>query len=223
VVWIAIGLNQIVNVHRTWPNWLVLFGFISAPAAACLVGEANAVQRQLLVLPFGVLIATFGVEYFMAARQRLPTLIGRCCLVLIPLQFLFFYGDYFTQYRVRSAFGSEGNLQGAVEELIDRTPRDARRPVYLSSNIRFIELYWKLYLIKHGREDLLERTVYFDSRTLDVSSVPRGSLILNGGKNGTAPPMLGSGEFHRLKQISNIDQTVCCDILERATRENDGG
>jgi hypothetical protein len=215
MIWIAIGLNEIVNFRRTWPNWLLVMGFVSAPVAACLVGEAYAIQRQLFVLPFGVLIATFGLEYLAAAHRRLPKLLGRCCLVLIPLQFVFFYGDYFTQYRARSAFGSEGNLQGMVEEVIDRTPRESSQPVYLNRNIRFIELYWKLYLLKHHREDLLERTVYFDSKSLNAPSVPRGSLILNGGKNGSPPPPLGAGEFRQVKQVMNVDQTPCCEILER--------
>jgi 4-amino-4-deoxy-L-arabinose transferase-like glycosyltransferase len=220
MIGVAIGLNEIINFRRTWPNWLLVLGFVTAPVAACLVGEAYAIQRHLFVLPFGVLIATLGLERLASTDGRLPKLIATCCVVLIPLQFLFFYGDYFTQYRVRSAFGSEGNLQGAVEEIIERAPRESSRAVYLSKNMRFIEIYWKLYLLKHGREDLLERTVYFDSKSLDSRAVPRGSLILNGGKNGTPPPALESGKFHSVKLVMNIDRTPCCEILEKIDSES---
>ena len=213
-VFLVIGLNEIVNRRPTWPNLLLVFGLLSAPVAACLVGEPYAIQRELEVVPFVVLLATIGAESLISAGRTLPRRLAWCVLALIPLQFSVFYLDYFTQYRVRSAFGFEGNIRGALEQIIDREQTGA---VYLSTDVRFVELYWRLYLIKHRREDLLQRTVYFDPRTLDVRIVPRRSLILMSAANGASSALVGSGIFRRVSLVANIDQTVCCEILENVS------
>ena len=67
---LAIGINQIVNVRRSWITLLILCGFLTAPLAASVVGEPYAVQRELLVLPFAILIATIGVEWFIFGEAQ---------------------------------------------------------------------------------------------------------------------------------------------------------
>ena len=219
IVCLAVGLNEIANVRRTWVNFILVLGLLTAPLAACLVAEPYAIQRELVLLPFVVLIATVGVEYLVSARQRPLRIAAWCVLVLIPIQFCAFYVDYFTTYRVRSAFGFGGNIRGALEEIIDRDRKGDVRPVYLSTDVKFVDLYWRLYVIKHGREDLLEQTVYFDSRTLDVRSVPPGSLVLASAGRSAGGPMR-SGELRTVQLLRNIDQTVCCEILEKVSVGN---
>jgi hypothetical protein len=210
-VLLVAGVNEIVTRRPTWPNLLLVFGLVSAPVAACLVGEPYAIQRELEVVPFAVLIATVGAESLISAGRGVPRRLVWCLLALIPLQFSLFYLDYFTQYRVRSAFGFDGNVRGALEQIIDREETGA---VYLSTDVRFVELYWRLYLIKHRREDLLQRTVYFDPRTLDMRAVPRRSLLLMSAPDGAGAALVESGRFRRVSLIANLDQTVCCEILE---------
>jgi hypothetical protein len=219
IVCLAFGLNEIANVRRTWVNFILVLGLLTAPLAACLVAEPYAIQRELVLLPFVVLIATVGVEYLVSARQRPLRIAAWCALVLIPIQFCAFYVDYFTTYRARSGFGFGGNIRGALEEIIDRDRKGDVRPVYLSTDIKFVDLYWRLYVIKHGREDLLGQTVYFDSRGLDVRSVPPRSLVL-ASAGGSADGRVRSGELRTVQLLRNIDQTVCCEILEKVSVGN---
>jgi hypothetical protein len=209
-------LNEIVNVRRGWVNVILLLGLLSAPVAACLVAEPYAIQRELLLLPFAVLIATVGVEHLAALRPRRPRLVAWGVLALIPIQFAFFYTDYFTTYQVRSAFGFGGNIRGALEDIIAREPRADVRPVYLGTGIKFVDLYWRLYLTKHRREDLLQRTVYFDEGTFDLQAVPGGSLVL-ASADGAAHGLTGSSALRTVRLIRNVDDTACCQVFEKVS------
>ncbi|HWW88524.1 MAG TPA: glycosyltransferase family 39 protein [Vicinamibacterales bacterium] len=220
-LFLLVGLNEIVNVRRSWANFVLILGLATAPLAACLVGEPYAVQRELFLLPFVILIAIYGVESLLSARHRPTRLVGWWALAAIPLQFVLFFTDYHTTYRTRSAFAFEGNLRGAIEEVID-TPNVSNRVVYLSTDIRYIEIYWKLYLIKHHREDFLRRTVYFDPKRLEAGTVPRHSLLVVSAVKGAGEALVGSGQFRRLSLVANIDRTLCCEILER-TMAGPGG
>src|SRR5206468_8931102 len=176
---LLIGLNEILNARRTWVHALLLLGFLSAPVAACLVPEPYAVDRELEVLPFAVLIATIGVERLLSARRTVWRAAAIVLLALVPIQFGVFYLDYFTDYRARSATWFEHNIRGAVEEMIDRDRIDHAPAFYFSNRVPFIDWYWQLYLIKHRREDLLARSATIDADVLDVTTVaPRSQLLM---------------------------------------------
>src|SRR4029077_3425033 len=55
------GIYQILAVRRTPFNMLLLWGFVTAPLAAALLAEV-AIRRALVMLPFAIVIATFGLE-----------------------------------------------------------------------------------------------------------------------------------------------------------------
>ena len=59
---------------------LVVLGFLTAPLAACLVVENYAIDRALALLPFGALLATYGIGRIWSATSR-----SRANLVLTPL------------------------------------------------------------------------------------------------------------------------------------------
>jgi hypothetical protein len=215
LILIVIGLGQMVRGGRTWPNILLLFGFFTAPIAACVVGEPYAIQRELVILPFAALIAASGSEYLLSACRGWQRRASWCVLALVPLQFGVFYADYVTRYNERSAFGFEGDLRRALEEIIDRERKDESGPVYLSKDIRFVDLYWTWYLRKHTREDLLGRTMYFDATSFDADSMPPASLVLTGRGQHARSPIFAADTFRRVLLIGNVDRTVCCEILEK--------
>jgi len=123
--------------------------------------------------------------------------------------------DYFTAYRSRSAFAFNGNLRGAMEALIDSTPSGDPRALYLSTDIRFVDLYWRFYLAKYRRSDLPNETVYFDPRTIDPQTIPDRSLVLR--RVGTAPDGPGTA-LRTVSVIEGIDRIVCCEVLEKSGR-----
>ena len=60
------------------------------------------IQRALYVLPFAALLAGFGVAWLW--QSRLGRAIALLVLLASPIQFGYFYFDYFTHYKFRSAF-----------------------------------------------------------------------------------------------------------------------
>jgi 4-amino-4-deoxy-L-arabinose transferase-like glycosyltransferase len=179
LVFVPIGLVRLATRLKTPLDAVIVCGFLTAPLAACLVvPEPYAVDRELGVLPFGVLAATVGLKYLWD-RGHGHRMVAMCLLAIVPIHFGLFCYEYFGVYRVQSAFWFEFNRRDAIEGILSRDAEAHAPAIYLSTHrIPYIAAYWNLYLIKNKREDLLARTRYFDADTLDVRDVPEGSLLL---------------------------------------------
>jgi len=241
--------------------------------------EENAIFRALALLPFGVLLATIGVEYLWSTSIRKPIdaayrplaalavvaglayalwtvsaqgritrsslplaalglgalLLARvdrekqwrfvaiALLALMPLQFSSFWRDYFSDYRVRSAHWLGGNIRGALETLIDRDTRQPVPSIYFSQlragsglldgRNEYIDAYWKFYLIKHGREDLLARTKRFEPEK--VETMPAGSLVLANLDDPVSGAIVRRGELRQVATIAELDRPDFFVVLER--------
>ena len=121
LVLVPLGLIQMVTVRRTPASLVVFLGFALAPVAACLtVLEPYASDRELVLLPFGVLIAAFGAERLLSVAHAMGPCRAMSLLALVPLHFLFFEVDYFGDYHRRAAFWFDWNHRGGLEEIIVR-------------------------------------------------------------------------------------------------------
>jgi hypothetical protein len=179
MVFLPVGFVRLAAAPRQPIDPLLLLGFGLAPLAACLLPEPYAIDRELVVLPFAVLLAALGVRTMMAAARQHWRLAAAALLALIPIHFAFFCLDYWSDYPTRAAYRFQGNRRGALEQVIAMTPPQAPGPIYLNDHrIPYIGAHWQLYLLKHDRTDLIGRTVFFDSRVLDESTVPPGSLLV---------------------------------------------
>jgi hypothetical protein len=220
-VFLPVGMWQVVKHWRRGLNLVLLMGFVSAPIAATLVGEAYRINRVLVMLPFAALIAASGVEYLLTAGYRSLRIAGVVLLVLVPVQFVSFYRDYLTGYRVRSSVWFERNLRGGLESILDMAarPRQDQVPaVYLSKNIGWIGYYWQFYLLKHNRSDLLNRTIYFDPRNVDFAAAPKGSLILSTcgeAARGEDEAVARSGLLKSVTVITEPDEKPSFVVLEK--------
>jgi 4-amino-4-deoxy-L-arabinose transferase-like glycosyltransferase len=217
LIFVPVGLARVATARRAPITLLVLIGFLSAPLAACLVvPEPYAVARELGLLPFGVMAATFGVKYMIDERGKAWRIAGLCLLALVPLHFAFFCVEYFGNYRLQSAFWFEWNRRGALEEIIAREPKDRPAAIYMSTHrIPYLDEYWRLYLIKHGRQDLLLRTVYFEADTLDVRTVPPGSVLLASRQDASLAKLVETGELRTIALIPEPGDPPAYAILGR--------
>jgi len=133
------------------------------------------------------------------------------------LYFVFFSVDYYRDYPRVAAFWFDFNRRGAIEELLERE-RALRPPaIYVSiHHTSYIEAYWRLYLIKHARQDLLARTVYFESDRDRLETIPAGSLFL-AGRDDTAllAASIDSGLLRRLADIPEPADPPYFSILVR--------
>jgi hypothetical protein len=207
---------QMLTVRRTPVSLILFLGFALAPVAACLaVLEPYASDRELVVLPFGVLIAAFGLERLMAVRARWGRVAAVGLLALVPLHFLFFMADYFGDYHRRSAFWFEWNHRGALEEIIAREAQ-ADRPIFLSNGgDRLMAAHWRFAVLKHRREDLLGKPVYFDATRLDMTTVPAGTLILMSRDDAPLVSLVQSGQLRQLAAIPEPGDPSYYLVVER--------
>jgi len=157
------------------------------------------------MLPFAALLAAYGVEWLLErdVRWRRGAYV---LLALIPLQFAWFYRDYMTDYRSRSAFWFERNQRGAIEEVIAREPAGRPVPVYLADNILWIDANWRFYTLKHSRADLIDRAVYFDPAALTAASLPPGALLIGEGAEPSLQKLIGDGALTEVARVTEPDR-----------------
>jgi hypothetical protein len=215
-VFLVTGFYQLV-VHppRASTRALLWAGLFTAPLAGVLVAEPHRISRASPLLVFVVLVATFGVEYLMSSPQKLQRASAIGLLALMPIQFGYFYVDYLTAYRVRSGFWFERNIRGAVEDVIAREPPGSESMVYVSDTIPFVDSYWKFYLLKYHRQDLLSRTVYFDARVQGLGAVSAPSVILTDVSDLEPGRPHHSDDLHPVRVLVEPDHTLSFSIYEK--------
>jgi 4-amino-4-deoxy-L-arabinose transferase-like glycosyltransferase len=216
LVFVPIGLVQLTMVRQSPIDRLLVLGFLSAPLAACLVvPEPYAVDPELGILPFGVLAATVGVKY-MVERGQLWRTVALGLLAFVPVHFALFCIDYFVDYPLHSDFWFGFNRRGAIEEILARDGREHPPAIYLNPQLTpSLDGYWRLYLIKHHREDLLQRTRYYEADTLDVSTVPAGSLLLASRQDAAMDKLVAAGELETVAVILEPGDPPAFAVLRR--------
>ncbi|MGH9142412.1 MAG: glycosyltransferase family 39 protein [Vicinamibacterales bacterium] len=217
-VLIPIGIYHILVNRRTRFTLLLLATFLAAPIAASLIPEPHAIDRALLLLPTAALIGAFGVDWLLVPRVSFVTWAARAAcaalFVWMAVQFDGFYRDYMTDYPIRASSWFDGNHPGAFEPLVRQHPRDDRRLIYLSSGLPRIREHWKLYLLGHGRKDLLGRTVFF-TQDLGLGGVAPGSLLLTGTDDPVERAFLKMDAVRVVTRITEPDGAPAFTIFER--------
>ncbi len=177
VLLLAVGLYEVASREKPRISWLLIAGLVTAPIPAVLVEEPYAIYRELELLPFAILLATYGARRLLNADMKIWRAVTAVCLVAMPLQFGYFLKDYFTLYRL-NAFGAfGGNIRGAVAKVIELNGRHESPAVYLNTGIPYAIERWHFYLLVAGREDLLLRTRTFPA-TGELPTMPAGSLVV---------------------------------------------
>jgi hypothetical protein len=123
----------------------------------------------------------------------------------MPIEYGYFFRDYFTDYRVRSAWWFDSiDFRDVAEFLIARDSRSGGPAVYLSQDLDDVAPRWRFYMAKHGREDLAARTHYFTASRLDLGQVPGGSFLVLYANDPHLPALLGTGTCTIATQVTDI-------------------
>jgi len=227
---LLLGLYHVVIMPARPAALIALFGLVTAPVAALLGGEGGVIIRAVALIPFTVLLATFGVEFLWSRRVgqqprplRWQQAAAVALLALVALQFRSFASDYFNDYRLRSSTWLGGNLRGALENLIEMESQQKAPRIYFSTlastgglmdiRNRWMDTYWRFYLIKHRREDLLARSGPLE--TGHVHDMPEGSLVLANIGEVNMDSLVKSGELKRVKAIPEVSGPEFFSILQR--------
>jgi len=194
---------------------VILAGVLTAPLGAVFVGEPWAIQRELELLPFVVIIAVFGARRLLRSGRPAMRAIAIAALVATPLQFADFYRDYFTDYRLNSLGWFGSNLRGTVTEVLRLRASQPPEAIYVSRVIPYALENWKLYLAVNHREDWWPRTRTFDA-TFDLASVPRGSVIVEPMAQGRpVDPLANAPELRQIGLVTVAEGGTSFAILER--------
>ena len=194
-VFLLAGLHDLRDRRRSAVRVLLLAGLALSPLPATLVDERYAVQRALLVLPFGALISVFGAAYLLRSPKTPVRLAAVLLLLAMPIQFAYFYRDYFAEYATRSAVWFDPvNVRGVAEYVIADTSAPAPA-IYLSEDLDDVAARWRFYMAKLRRQDVFARTRLFSAGRVDLDTVPAGSLLVLYANDPNAAAFVGGGRF----------------------------
>jgi hypothetical protein len=205
-VLLPVGIYDILR--RSDRSLVLLAGFLSAPIAPVLINTGHAIQREMAVVVFGVLISAYGARRMLASSASLVRVAASVLLLAMPAQFVYFAADYFGGYRSRSANWLDPiNFDAVARDVLDRDAIAAVPRIYLSEALDDVEARWRFYLAKYQREDLWQRTWIIDGRVRNAWSInarllpaplmetapPAGSLIVVGAANPNAVALTRDG------------------------------
>jgi 4-amino-4-deoxy-L-arabinose transferase-like glycosyltransferase len=182
-VLLPLGIWNIWRRTSSITRTLLLVGFFFAPVPIVLTlpeAPRYATARDLLAVPFGVLISVAGVEWLVAGRTLAGRIAAALLILSIPVQFAGFAGDYFGDYQARSAYRFDSANMRDVAAYVIAADRSAHVPaVYLSKDLGTGKsVQWKFHLVKNHRDDLWQRTKYFDADVFKPTDIPSGSLLV---------------------------------------------
>jgi hypothetical protein len=201
----------------------VAVGVLAATAA--YIVWTLATERRVTHSSVPLLACCVGAVLVASLRDRTMQwrIVAVCLLALVPYQFTSFWTDYFSDYRVRSSHWLGGNIGGAMEEMLDREQQTHAPRVYFSTlkatsglldgRNPYMDAYWKFYLTKHHREDLLARTAPFEADR--VAAAPPGSLVLANVGDASTEALVKRGDLRAVTAVPELDQTTFFVILQR--------
>lgn len=208
-VLLAAGTWELAR-RRDWMAAVIVAGIVTAPIPAAFKAEPGMIQRAMYLLPFLALLGAFGFAALWQSRHRW----GRACAVIVmvaaPIQFAYFYFDYFTHYKLRSAFYYDpAAFRDVAEELMRR---DTAPAYYFTTDVDDASVKWRFYTTLNGRPELLARTAYVEPDA--TPQAPPGSLLVTYEK---APRLaaLASGGWHLDLIVKDADNRPAAAILRR--------
>jgi hypothetical protein len=237
-VLLPLGIWNIWREHLSIPRALLLLGFLFAPVpivATLPEAPRYATARELLVVPFGVLIGVAGVEFLVQRRtsldrpglpsfraattsfDRASRVVAALLLLSLPIQFASYARDYFTDYQLRSSFRHDSlNVRGVVEHMIASDATRRVPAVYLDEDLgagKAVQLMF--HLITHQRPDLWARTRHFSFSTFDPNRIPSGSLLVLASNDPRIAELVGGGECTVIDRVYDVTDSPSAAILRR--------
>ena len=177
-----------------------------------------------------VLLAAVGLTMVLrgvtVARLRLGQFATVALLALVLIQFTSFYVDYFGEFRIRRSSDPEARVSLAYDTLLERLQGRPVPAVYLSNDIDYPwlldrDLFWRFYLVKHNRHDLLPRTIIADASQMDGDHVPRlapGAVVVTAASRfsqSMVDRLVSAGELKAYTLVKSVADVPMFWILER--------
>jgi len=213
-VWLPAGLyvlwrrRDAAGIH-----WVLLAGLLTAPIPAAVKGEPDMVQRALYMIPFAALISAMGFALMWQAKHRIVRMATVLLVLAAPIQFAEFYFDYFTHYKLRSAFYYDPvAFRDVAQYLFDQGPAPA---YYFADDLDDAGAKWRFYTIKHSRQDLLARTRHVATDGPEPAAAPSGSFLVMYVGRAKLAALEQPGHWTVVTVIKDVDQRETAAILRK--------
>lgn len=193
-----------VGLLRLWRGTaferLLIAALVTAPFAAVVTGTIDLNRyRAMFVLPFGAIVATFGVESLWHSRRALIRTACAVALLSVPAQFAGFYGDYMTRYRESSSVWFGRNIRAALAVVYEHPSPSA--DLLMSQRIPYADSYARFYSQVFGLAEAQAPVLIADERMAGTGA-RQGSWLI-----------VGADESWR-SQLSAIDWDTVSTITE---------
>ena len=195
--------------RRDWMGAVIVAGVLTAPLPAAFQGQPGMIQRATYLLPFFALLVALGVAALW--RSRAGRALAVAAIVAAPIQFGYFYFDYFTHYKLRSAFYYDPvAFRDVAGYLMDAPDTPA---FYFTTDLHWAPSKWRFYTTVKGREALMTRTEYI-APDLHPTAAP-GTLLVtyDAGPRIAALQSAGWVIEHR---VLDVDSRPAAVILRKA-------
>ena len=196
--------------RRDWVAFVIVAGIITAPIPAAFKGEPSMIQRAMYLLPFLGLLGGFGFAELWRSHSRLARAAAVAVMVLSPLQFGYFYFDYFTHYKFRSAFYYDNVAFKDVADYLIASPDTPA--IYLASDLDDGAVKWRFYTVVAKRADLMDRTHFVDPE--DHPDAPPRSLLVTYDLTERLAALQSAG-WTIEKLVSDVDNRPAAVILRK--------
>jgi 4-amino-4-deoxy-L-arabinose transferase-like glycosyltransferase len=196
-IFLLCGVYDRASRLRAEPVGAVLLaGLALAPVPATLAGERFAVQRALIALPLAALVSAYGVIWLWRRNTTVARAIVMAALIAMPIQFAFFYRDYFGEYQSRSAVWFDPiDFRKTAEYVIAHASAEAQPAVYFGEDLDDVGARWGFYLAKHRRAELWQRTAFYRPDLFDSAQAPAGALLVLYANDPNVPRLVGGGAW----------------------------
>jgi hypothetical protein len=196
--------------RRDWLAFVIAAGIITAPIPAAFKGEPSMIQRAMYLLPFLGLLGGFGFAELWRSSSGLARAAAVAAMVLSPLQFGYFYFDYFTHYKFRSAFYYDNVAFRDVAAYVFASPNTPA--IYLADDLDDGTVKWRFYTVAANRADLMARTHFVGPK--DRPDAPSGSLLVTYDQTERLA-MLQSAGWQIEQLIKDVDNRPASVILRK--------
>jgi len=143
---------------------------------------------------------------------------GRLLLILNVLMIVVQFGsvvrDYHGEYVSRLAPWLQGNIKGAMTQVIEASSQRPGAAIYFMTlrsgrgdwdlKNRYLPSYWRFYTTKFDRADLFSRSVFLE-RFDPLEAIPKGSLILGNIEDPNVKALLSAGAT-RLADVDEFER-----------------
>lgn len=216
-VLLPIGIYaQVRRDRRSWVSLVLLAGLLSAPVAATLRGAPYAIERTMALLPFVVLISASGLALLWESRHMSAHVLAALLLVAQPVQFLSFYRDYLSGYRIRSASSYDATAFAEAAPFLVESVLGGEPPaIYFTTPLSDVSAKWRFWTTRMGHPELLSRTRYFDGTLARVRDAAGGSIAVIPADDAAVNAWVASGEWTLLRRVISVDGQPTLAILKK--------